>query len=166
MTSPDPSTAAAPTFEITPLADGGYRFVGTVVVNRPIDAVWARCQDPEKLLEVILPGVASNFQWVSGGSPDVVPARFTFEANGATPVEEVYFRSHEDHELKYKLVTPALGMESYDATIALTSQGPQSTLVVYSREIRFTDPSLVDSFSGLLQRELTNMQAYYAKTGG
>ncbi len=158
MTTPDPGAAAAPTFESTPLADGGYRFVGTLVVNRPIDVVWARCHDVEQFMNVILPGVASNFQWVSGG-PGVAPARFTFEANGATPLEEVYSVSHDDHELKYKLVTPALGMESYDATIALTSKGPQSTLVAYTREMRFADPSLVETFSNLLQLELTNMRA-------
>jgi hypothetical protein len=158
-----PSPAAAPTFETTPLPDGGYRFVGAVVVNLPIGAVWAKCRNIETLLEIVLPGIASNFQWVEGGNPGVVPARFTFEANGATLLEEVYYRSDEDHVLKYQLVNPSLGMESYLAAVELTSQGATGTLVVYTREMRFADPSLVGSFTGLLQLEMENLQAHFAK---
>jgi hypothetical protein len=162
MTSPSP--AAAATFETTPLPDGSYRFVGAVTVDLPIGAVWARCRDAEKLVEIVLPGIASNFQWVEGGNPNVVPARFTFEANGATLLEEVCYRSDEDHALKYQLVNPSLGMESYLATIELTSQGATSTRVVYTREMRFADPSQVGSFTGLLQLEMVNLQAYFAET--
>jgi hypothetical protein len=162
MTHPDP--AAPPTFETTPLEGGGFRFVGSVVLDRPIGAVWAKAHNIESFVAIVLPGLASNFQWVDGGSPGVVPARFSFEANGATLLEEVYYRSNEDHVLKYQLVTPALGMESYLATVDLTSEGPQSTRVTYTREMRFADPSLLASFSGLLQLEMTNLQAYFAKT--
>jgi hypothetical protein len=81
-------------------------------------------------------------------------------------LEEVYYRSHEDHEVKYRLVTPGLGLVSYVATVALTSKGPTSTLVVYTREMRFADPSLVDSMGALLKLEMENLQAYFTKGGG
>lgn len=161
--SADSLEPAPPTFEVTPLADGSYRFVGEAVVERSVGRVWAEIKNIENVVEVVLPGVASDFQWVDGGGPGKVPSRFSFVASGTTMLEEVFHRSHADHEIRYRLVTPGLGIVSYTATIALAEEDAQRTRVVYTREMSFADPALVPSFIDLLQLEMVNLQNHFAR---
>jgi hypothetical protein len=148
---------------VTQLDDGTFRFVSTATANLPVGAVWPTVQNLEKLVETVLTGIASNFQWVDGGNPGTVPSRYTFVVNGTSLLEEVYSRSHDDHVIQYRLVTPALGIQSYAATIALTAVEGGRTRIVYSRDMRFDDPAAAGGFAELFELEIANLQAYLAK---
>jgi hypothetical protein len=161
--STDISPSDEPTFEITRLDDGGFRFVSVAAVGLPAGALWAKLSNMAQVVSIVLPGVASDFQWVDGGCPGKVPSRFQFSVNGVLLLEEIFYRNHDDKVLQYRLVTPALGIESYVGTLELDEVDAEVTVITFSREMRFADPASADALIGLLQAEMVNLQAYFAR---
>ena len=157
-----PLFAEAPTSTVTPLEGGGFRFTSTAVLDAPEGAAWAKVHNIEKVVEIALPGIAGDFQWLDGGSPGKVPSRFTFLALGSSVHEEVFFVDHADKVLKYRLVTPALGIQSYVATISLDPIDNDHTRITFSRDMVFDDPASVDAFAALFEQEIAALQAYFA----
>ena len=160
-----PVFAGEPVSTVTPLEGGGFRFTSTAVVDAPEGAVWAKIHNIEKVVEIALPGIAEDFQWLDGGSPGKVPSLYTFLALGSSVLEEVFFVDHGDKVLKYRLVTPALGIQSYVATISLDAVDNDHTTISFSRDIVFDDPASVDAFAALFEQEIANLQAYFADHG-
>jgi hypothetical protein len=132
------------------------------VLDAPQGAAWAKLHNIEKTVAIALPGIATDFRWVDGGSPGKVPSRFTFVALGAAVLEEVYFVDDTDNVLKYRLVTPALGIQSYSATIALDPIDNDHTCISFSRDMVFDDPAAAASFATLFEQEIAFIQAYFA----
>ena len=164
--APPPAVAVvaadAPVSTVTPLPGGGFRFTSTAVLDAPEGAVWAKAHNIQKMVEMLLPDVATDFQWLDGGGPSKVPSRFQFLAFGSPVVEEVYFQDKQDKVLKYRLVTPALGILTYDATIALDPIDNDHTRVVYTRDMTFVDPQSAASFAALFEQEIAAFQAAFA----
>jgi hypothetical protein len=160
-----PVFSGEPVSTVTPLEGGGFRFTSTAVLDAPEGAVWAKIHNIEKVVEIALPGIASDFQWVDGGSPGKVPSRYTFSALGSPVLEEVFFVDPDDKVLKYQLVTPALGIQSYVATISLDPVDNDHTTISFSRDIVFDDPASADAFAALFEQEIANLQAYFADNG-
>lgn len=150
-----------PVSTVTPLPGGGYRFVSTAVLDAPRGAAWARIGDIRKLLEIALPA-AEGFQWLDGGNLARVPSRYTFQALGATVVEEITRRDVHDKVLGYRVVFPTLGLQSYTATISLDAADNTHTVITFSRDITFDDPSAVGTWAALFEQEIADIQAYFA----
>ena len=154
--------ADAPVSTVEPLPDGGFRFTSVATLDAPEGAVWAKVHNIEKLVEIVLPGIASDFQWVDGGKPSKVPSRYRFIALGSPVLEEVFHQDKAAHVLRYRLVTPALGIQTYVATIELDAVDNNHTRVVYTRDMTFDDPASAASFAALFEQEIAYLQAYFA----
>jgi hypothetical protein len=150
-----------PVSTVTPLADGVYRFTSTAILDVPQGAAWAKIHDIETLLAIVLPS-ATDFQWLDGGGSSRVPSRYQFNALGSTVVEEVYRQDHAEKVLGYRLVIPALGIQTYDATVALDPLDNDHTIVTYTRDMTFDDPASVAAFAALFEQEVGALHAYFA----
>lgn len=157
------STTQPPVSTVTPLPGGGFRFTSTAVLDAPEGAAWARIGDIRKLLEIALPA-ATDFQWLDGGNLARVPSRYSFQALGATVVEEVTLRDVTEREFGYRVVYPTLGLQSYAATVSLDPVDNTHTVITFSRDITFDDPSAVDTWAALFEQEIADIQAYFADT--
>jgi len=67
-----------------------------------------------------------------------------------------------DKVLQYRLVTPALGIQSYVATISLDPVDNDHTTISFSRDMVFDDPASVDGFAALFEQEIASLQAHFA----
>lgn len=162
----DAAPATAPVSRVTPIEGGGFRFTSTAVLDVPEGAAWAKIHNIEKVVEIALPGIASDFQWIGGGGPSKVPSRFQFSALGSGVLEEVFFVDGEDRVLKYRLVTPALGIQRYSAAISLDAIDHNHTRITFSRDLVFEDPASVDAFAALFAQEIASLRAYFANHTG
>ena len=157
----DPSPPPVSTMEELP--GGVFRFTSVAVLDAPEGAVWAKVHNIQKLVEMVLPGIASDFQWLDGGGPSKVPSRYQFVALGSPVVEEVTLQDKKDKVLEYRLVTPALGIQTYLATVALDPIDNTHTRVTYTRLMTFDDPASAASFAALFEQEIAALQAHFAK---
>lgn len=157
------STTQPPVSAVTPLPGGGYRFTSTAVLDAPEGAAWAKIGDIRQLLAIALPA-ATNFQWLDGGNLARVPSRYSFEALGATVVEEVTLRDVTEREFGYRVVFPTLGLQSYTATVSLEPADNTHTVITFSRDITFDDPSAVGTWAALFEKEIADIQAYFANS--
>lgn len=157
----DHSGSIPPVSTVTPLGDGVYRFTSTAILDVPEGAAWAKIHDIETLLAIALPA-ATDFQWLDGGGSSRVPSRFQFNALGSTVVEEVYLQDHAEKVLGYRLVTPALGIQTYVASVSLDPLDNDHTMVTFTRDMTFDDPASVDGFAALFEQEVAALHAYFA----
>lgn len=157
----DHGGSVPPVSTVTPLGDGVYRFTSTAILDVPEGAAWAKIHDIETLIGIGLPA-ATDFQWLDGGGSSRVPSRFQFNALGATVVEEVYLQDHAEKVLGYRLVTPALGIQTYVSIVALEPLDNDHTIVTLTRDVSFDDPASVDAFAALFEQEAAAVQAYFA----
>lgn len=154
-------TSPTPVSSVTPLPDGRFRFVSTAVVCATEGKVWNTIKDIEQVVAIALPGIASNFQWLDGGSAKQVPSDFQFDALGGAVHEQVYYLSHEDHVLGYRLVTPALGIVTYVAAMDVDKLANGQSRLTFSRDILFEDPAVVPDFAALFEQEIASLQAHF-----
>ncbi len=142
-----------------------YRIVATTTFERTPLEVWALLWDWEHLLAVGLPGLTSNFQWLSGG-PDKVPSTFQFEVAGATLKEEIYERAAEEgrgrYRLRYRAVEPALGVLEYDAVLELQRMGGVYTAFSATREVRLVPGTAPDMLAGMVEFETHCLKEHFA----
>jgi hypothetical protein len=157
-------TPAAPVSTVTDLGNDTFRFVSTAVVDQPIGAVWAIVHNLEKDIQIALP-TATDFKWLDGGSPGTVPSRYTFTVFGTTLLEEVWYMNHADYVVSYRLVTPALGILAYGGTIDLDPIDETHTLLTFTREATFADPSASTAFAALFHQEAVDIQGYFLNRG-
>ena len=150
-----------PVSTVAPLPGGGFRFTSTAVLDAPEGAAWAKIGDIRALLAIALPA-ATGFQWLDGGNPARVPSRYSFQALGATVVEEITLRDRQEKVFGYRVVYPTLGLQSYTATVSLDPVDNTHTLITFSRDITFDDPSAVDAWAALFEQEIADIQAYFA----
>jgi hypothetical protein len=105
---------------------------------RPAD-VWALLWNWESLLAVGLPGLTSDFTWLSGG-PDQVPSTFQFVMATSILKEEIYERTAEEgagrYRLRSRVLEPALDVLEYDAVLELQRIPGAHTAYSAAREVR------------------------------
>ena len=100
---------------ITEIKPNQFTIVATATFDQPVAKVWSVFRNFEKLVDLALPGLATDFEWLDGGSPGRVPSQFRFVANGETLIEEIYHHSDDEYVLRYLMLEPALGIESFAA---------------------------------------------------
>ena len=133
-----------------------YRIVATATLDSPADEVWALLLNWERLVEVGLPGLTSDFRWLTGG-PDDVPSTFRFELAGAILEEEIYERTVEmetsRYRLRYRALEPALGVLEYDALLELREIDETRTAFSATRDVRLAPGSPPDMLAEIVESE-------------
>lgn len=133
-----------------------YRISATATVGCPPTEVWALMWDWERLLEVGMPGMARDFEWLSG-SPDEVPSTFQFEVAGALVKEEIYERREDASSgryiLRYRTLEPALGILEYDAVLELARADDGRTDYSAVREVRLAPEATPDMLAEMVESE-------------
>ena len=110
--------------------------------------------DWERFVKIGLPGMTSNFTWLSGRSGEA-PSRFQFEIAGALLKEEIYELSGADGDylLRYRALEPALGVEEYDAVLRLKQVAEHRTAFEAIREVRLESGASPGMLSELVRSE-------------
>lgn len=146
----------------TELGPNQYRIVTSATFDRPVARVWPTFLDFQNLVELGLPGSATDFVWVNGGSPQKVPSAFQFLSGGETIHEEVYFRDNHTHTLRYRLLQPALGFVAIDSVLQLENCRGRAHYTA-TRVVTLEPNVPVESLSSLLTLETENLKTYFAK---
>jgi hypothetical protein len=142
-----------------------YTIVATATFESVPAEVWALLWDWERLVAVGLPGMTSDFQWLSGG-PDKVPSTFQFELAGATLNEEIYERTSEEgagrYRLRYRALGPALGVLEYDAVLELQRTAGAHTAFSATRKVRLAPGTAPDMLAGMIESETQCLKEHFA----
>lgn len=148
------------TVTVIETGDEEYIIHAQTFIDRPVGDIWPEIRDFEQLVDIGLPGLATNFQWLNGGGPEQIPSTFQFESGGATVVEEIYYRSEYKHKLRYRVVEPALGIIEYDAVLNLDPVWFDKTYYSATRVLTL-EPGVVDGLTALIELETQNIKAYF-----
>lgn len=140
-----------------------YKITATAEFEASPAASWELLWDWERFVEVGLPGMTSDFTWLSGG-PDDVPSTFQFEIAGALLKEEIYERTHTEREylLRYRALEPALGVEEYDAVLRLMQAADGCTAFEAIRDVRLQAGTSPDMLSELVRLETQCLVDHFA----
>ena len=142
-----------------------YRIVATATFDSAPVEVWALLCDWERLVAVGLPGMTSDFKWLSGG-PDEVPSTFQFRMAGATLKEEIYERTAEEaagrYRLCYRALEPALGVLEYDAVLELRRLAGAHTAFSATREVRLAPGTAPGMLAGVVESETHCLKEHFA----
>ncbi len=159
------SERGAVNVETTVTGPDQYRIVATATFDNAPAEVWALLWDWERLVAVGLPGLTSDFKWLSGG-PDNVPSTFQFEVAGTTLKEEIYERTAEEgagrYRLRYRALEPALGVLEYDAILELNRIGGAHTAFSATREVRLAPGTASDMLAGMVESETQCLKYHFA----
>jgi hypothetical protein len=147
-------------FEITDLGSNQYLFYQRVLLDAPINEVWPEIRDAERLVAIALPAAVPTFTWVNGGGPETIPSLFQFSVGDATLLEEAVYRSDPHHQVLYRLVDPAFGMQQYYAGGNLTQCG-QKTSLEYARYIELEPGVSVTGLEQTAAQEFIAIEAYF-----
>ena len=142
-----------------------YRIVATATLESAPVEVWALLWDWERLVAVGLPGLTSDFKWLSG-APDEVPSTFQFVVAGAILKEEIYERTVEEaagrYRLRYRALEPALGVLEYDAVLELQRIAEAATAFSATREVRLAPGTAPDMLAGMVDSETQCLKEHFA----
>jgi hypothetical protein len=146
----------------TEIGTDKYQIVATATFESNPEEIWKLLGDWEQFLAIGLPGITSDFQWLSGG-PDQVPSTFQFEMAGTVIREEIYEIIKSDrHRLRYRTLEPALGVLDYDAILDLDPISGFQTNFTAAREVQFEpgfDPGIL---AGMVHSETQYLKDYFA----
>jgi hypothetical protein len=148
-----------------------YHVYDSVVIDAPIEEVWAVIRDIVQLLPICFGDGVKDYHWVDGGSPEKIPSRFEFtlHPSGAKAVEEVVGRSEVERSLTYRMVGQAVGIEGYIATYSLKriTNEPGKTFLEWPREFSVLpgeDAEKTSAFiAGLTANEVAAVKDYFAR---
>ncbi|HUE89521.1 MAG TPA: hypothetical protein VMO26_25880 [Vicinamibacterales bacterium] len=142
-----------------------YRIVATATFESAPADVWALLSDWEGLVTVGLPGLTSDFAWLTGG-PDQVPSTFQFVVAGSILKEEIYERTAAEamgrYRLRYRALEPALGVVEYDAVIELQRVDEVRTAFSAERQVRLAPGDAPDTLAGMVESETRCLKEYFA----
>lgn len=142
-----------------------YKITAKVQLGSQASSVWPLLLNWERFIEVGLPGMTSNFQWLSGG-PDVVPSSFQFDMAGATLKEEIYEQQVDPEQgrylLRYRTTEPALGVVEYDASLVLQQLPGTGTAFEATREVRLESGATPDMLATVVKAETECLKEYFA----
>jgi len=142
-----------------------FRIVARARFDRPADLVWPLLMNWERFIEIGLPGMTSNFRWLSGGT-EVVPSTFQFEMAGATLKEEMYEQRVDLDQgrylLHYRTLEPALGVVKYDAALVLQQPPGGGTSFEAVRDVRLESGTPPDLLADVVRSETQYLMDYFA----
>ena len=142
-----------------------YKITARAQFDSPADSVWPLLMNWERFIEVGLPGMTSDFRWLSGG-PDVVPSKFQFDMAGATLKEEIYEQKVDPGQglylLRYRTLEPALGVTEYDASLVLQQLPGTVTSFEAIREVRLEPGASPDMLANVVESETQCLKDYFA----
>ena len=146
----------------TKIGTDKYQIVATATFESNPEEIWKLLGDWKQFLAVGLPGITSDFQWLSGG-PDQVPSTFQFEMAGTVIREEIYEITKTDrHRLRYRTLEPALGILDYDAILDLDPITAFQTNFTAAREVQYEPGSDPEILAGMVHSETQCLKAYFA----
>jgi hypothetical protein len=148
-------------FTVTELAPGRYAFFQRVTLDGAIDHVWAKVRNFQQLVKILIP--TAGFDWVEGGNPGRVPARYEITFGGDRVVEEIVRRDDFAHSLTYHLIVPGLGMQAYVGEIFLFKLSERQTALEYTRDITLQPGASIEPLKQLAPQQLAALQAHFAK---
>jgi len=144
----------------------------TTVLDAEPDAVWTEVRDVLKLVKILFGDTVGNLQWVEGGTPDRVPARyeFTMLQNQGLVQQEVVGRNEVDRTLTYRTVAPVLCLYDYVATYRVlpVTNDPGRCFLEYRREFMVTDdaaPEIEQALMGMMESQISVVRDYFAAPG-
>jgi hypothetical protein len=142
-----------------------YKITARAQFDGQADSVWPLLLNWERFVEVGLPGMTSNFQWVSGG-PGVVPSKFQFDMAGATLKEEIYEQKVDLGQglylLRYRTLEPALGVVEYDAALFVQQLPGTGTSFEAIREVQLEPGTLPDMLADVVKSETQCLKCFFA----
>jgi hypothetical protein len=165
MTSDPGSTTSGGDVNVVTTATGPdrYSIVATATIDCAPEDVWALLRDWERLVDVGLPGMTSNFVWLNGG-PGHAPSTFQFDVGGATLKEEIYELTEADglRRLRYRALEPALGVLEYDAVLELAPASGSGTAFSAERQVRLEPGTPPDMLTGMVEAETKCLKEHFA----
>lgn len=127
--------------------------------------LWELLCDWERFVAVGLPGMTSDFSWVSGG-PRESPSRFEFTLVGAVLKEEIYELTADEqtgrYRARYRALEPALGVLEYDAVLDVESPDGATTVLEATRIVRLEPGSAPDMLAGVIDGEMQSLKDHFA----
>ena len=163
QSAPEPGDVKVVTMVIGP---DKYRIVATATFDSAPAEVWALLWDWEGLVDVGLPGLTSDFTWLSGG-PDEVPSTFQFLLAGSILKEEIYEGTAEEaggrYRLRYRALEPALGVVEYEAVIELQRVAEARTAFWAQREVRLAPGTAPDMLAAIVESETQRLREHFAE---
>ena len=151
----------------TSLGDDRYRIVATATFDCDPVPVWDLLGDWERFIEVGLPGMASGFEWSTGG-PRLAPSAFRFEMAGAVLEEEIYElteRPDGSRVLRYRTLAPALGVLEYDAVLEIRAVADGGTAFSANRVVKLAPGTAPDMLAGVVDSETRLLEEHFARHG-
>lgn len=147
------------TVTVTQTGTNEYTIVAETYVYNNIETIWSKVRNFKTFVEVALPGVATNFQWICGG-PHQIPSTFKFTTSGEIVKEEIYYRSEYKHKLRYRVLEPALGILEYDSIIDLDPVWSNKTHYKATRFVTL-EPGALEGLVDLFELETGNIKDYF-----
>ena len=142
-----------------------YKIVASARFEKPPGEVWPLLLNWERFVKVGLPGMTSNFEWLSGG-PSIVPSKFSFDIAGVTLREEIYEQDVDSTEgsylLRYRALEPALGVIEYDASLILQMLREGGTGFEAIREVQLEPGTSPEMLAEMVRSETQCLKAYFA----
>jgi Polyketide cyclase / dehydrase and lipid transport len=141
-----------------------YRITAAAEFNAAAGKVWELLSNWERLVAVGLPGMTSEFEWLSGG-PGHVPSTFQFAIAGATLKEEIYERTTDEggdrYLVRYRALEPALGVVEYDAVLELRRLTPERTAFEAVREVRLEPGTTPEMLAEMVRSETQCLKEHF-----
>lgn len=145
--------------------DDRYEIVATERFDCRPRELWELLCDWERLVAVGLPGMTSDFRWLSGG-PRESPSTFEFTVAGTVLKEEIYeITANEEtdrYRLRYRVLEPALGVLEYDALLDLEPTAGRTTTLEAVRIVRLEQGSAPDMLAGMVDGEMQSLKDHFA----
>lgn len=142
-----------------------FEIVATATIESRAADVWTLLQDWERFLAVGLPGLATDFEWLSGG-PGRVPSTFQFAIEDTLIREEIYESSADEEEgkysLRYRVLEPVLGILEYDAVFELQRISGARTRFHAVRDVRFESGEGPDGLTSMIEAETRAVREHFA----
>ncbi|WP_437511068.1 hypothetical protein [Sorangium sp. So ce1099] len=149
-------------FVLTPIGENQYLSYQRVLIDAPVSEVWPVLRDIQKFAEAVLPAVAPTFVWLDGGGPETIPSLYQFTAGTDTLLEEIIYRSEEEHQILVRLVEPVLGMQEYYAFGDLSRACGQKSVLEYTRYLELEPGTDIEFFRALFTQEFIDIPAYFS----
>ncbi len=151
---------------VTDRGSDRYEIVATERFDCAPSELWELLCDWERLVAVGLPGMTSDFRWLSGG-PREAPSTFEFTVAGAVLKEEIYELTADEesdrYRLRYRALEPALGLLEYDAVLDVEPTAGGRTVLEAARAVRLEPGSVPDMLAGMVDGEMQSLKDHFAR---
>lgn len=145
--------------------DDRYEIVATERFDCAASELWELLCDWERLVAVGLPGMTSDFRWLSGG-PREAPSTFEFTVAGAVLKEEVYELTADEesgrYRVRYRALEPALGVLEYDAVLDVEPTAEGTTVLEAARAVRLEPDGDPQMLAGMVDGEMQSLKDHFA----